>query len=194
MHSSKLRRRYIAVTPFAILHVWLQIFLDGSPLLSAGVTLVQLAGVFFGGMPGSLNWLIFSREPRLIPNRRSWDNAMHWFIIISMGAWALLGNSLSEEFLPLSSSFLFFIYATAKFGCSYVGCCGWNENVGSQRILRELTSLQIIESSLAFVAGIIVILWVLICGAEENPIRFYLAAICVHMFMREIFTSERMRD
>lgn len=182
------RRFLIAV--FALLVTTLQVELAGAFAATAGVVALQLGGIFFGGSPGSLGWLLFSRVPSEQIVLRTWNSAMHWHIVVTVAAYLTLEKYLSPAFLGLSSALLFFCYGCAKQGCYRLGCCGWLLTNCSFRALRKRIELQKLEALLAFATGAI-FLAIALLATNVSQEAVYLSAIGAHLTLREVFSLAR---
>ena len=192
MYSSVIYGRRVLIFVFAIADFVLQIWQGGNFAATALVILAQLAAVFFGGAPGSLIWLISSRVPSELSNIRTWNSAMHWQIVVTVGCQLLLGQYLASNFLGLSGTLLLLCYFGAKQGCYRLGCCGWAQASKSFLILRNHIELQKLEALLALALGSIT-LFASLNATSQSQYSIYLVAVASHLAAREIFSRVRAR-
>lgn len=190
MLSSVNYGRRVLIFLFATSNFILQVQHGGDIIVSAATILVQLAAIFFGGAPGTLFWLLFSRIPSELSNVRTWNSAMHWQIVATIACQLIFVKYLSPSFLGLSAAFLLFCYVGAKQGCYRLGCCGWAPRSESYQILRRRIELQKLEALIAVVLGTITSL-ASIYSTEQPQYTVYLVALAAHLTTREIFNRAR---
>lgn len=182
--------RKILVVVAALVILWLQVA-GGSPMFLAVLTIgAQLAAIFFGGSPGSLAWLLFSRRPTKLLKVRRWDGAFRAFALITCIEYLAFSTKLSSNFLGLSGAFLFLIYFCAKQGCYRIGCCGWSLRSTSFQWLRGRIPLQKLEAVLSVTIGCALLVVVTSSTVARQEV-IWIGALAIHAVLRHAFSTAR---
>lgn len=183
------RRFLIAIA--ALVSTVVQVYHAGPPLLTIATIALQLGAIFFGGAPGTLSWLILSRKPAQLPQRRTWDGSMHLFIAVSLAIYLGLAKHLSDQYLGCTGGLLLLSYGCAKQGCYRLGCCGWTSDptkLSMFSALRTRVELQKLEALLSFVTG--ACLMVAAAGGS-SPQSLFFVGLVAHMGLRQLFVAVR---
>ncbi len=184
------RRFLIAIAALASAGV--QIYHDGRPVITTVTVMLQLAAIFFGGMPGAISWLAFSRNHSQLPQLRTWDGSMHLFIVVSLIIQLGFAKYLSDRYLGCAGALLLLSYGCAKQGCYRLGCCGWTSDPTKLRMfsgLRARVELQKMEALLSFTAGIC--LMIAVAQGAGSPQSLFFVGLVTHLGFRHLFVSVR---